>query len=135
LLKMMEDHRGDLIVIVAGYDVPMERFITSNPGLESRFNRYFIFEDYKSDELYEIFNSMCLASEYVLDADAEGFARDHFRELYDNRDENFGNARHIRNYFENIVAVHSDRVSLLQDCSREDLMTFNLEDLDNASQL
>ena len=133
LLKMMEDHRDDLIVIVAGYSGHMERFIRSNPGLESRFNRYFVFEDYNSDELYDIFSSMCLKSEYMLTEEAAGFARELFQEIYDTRDENFGNARHVRNLFENIVSVHSDRVSALESHTREDLTAVILEDLENAA--
>ena len=135
LLKMMEDHRDDLIVIVAGYSNQMERFIRSNPGLESRFNRYFVFEDYNSGELYDIFSSMCEKSEYVLTEDAAEFAREHFREIYDTRDENFGNARHVRNFFENIVSVHSDRVSALENHTREDLTTVLRDDLEKAALL
>ena len=132
LLKLMEDHRDDLIVIVAGYSVPMERFIMSNPGFESRFNRYFIFEDYNSDELYAIFNLMCAKSEYVLTDEAKDYAIEYFRELYDARDENFSNARYVRNFFENIVSVHSDRVSALDDHTRDSLTMVLCEDLENA---
>ena len=135
LLKLMEDHRDDLIVIVAGYSGQMERFITSNPGLESRFNRYFMFEDYNGGELHDIFTSMCAKSEYVLTDDAVNFAREHFILIYEFRDENFGNARHVRNFFENIVTVHSDRVSALENHSREDLITVLLEDLEKAAAL
>ncbi|MCL2663028.1 MAG: AAA family ATPase [Oscillospiraceae bacterium] len=135
LLKLMEDHRDDLIVIVAGYSDPMERFITSNPGLESRFNRYFFFEDYNSEELYEIFDLMCVKSEYKLTDDAQEFAREHFKIIYENRDENFGNARHVRNFFENIVTVHSDRVSALEEHTREDLTTIVLEDMEKAAEV
>ena len=132
LLKLMEDHRNDLIVIVAGYSGPMERFIGANPGLESRFNRYFMFEDYNSEELNEIFCSMCAKSEYILTEDAAEFASVHFYNIYEMRDENFGNARHVRNFFENIVSVHSDRVSALAEHSREDLTTVIREDLEKA---
>jgi len=135
LLKLMEDHRNDLIVIVAGYSQPMERFITSNPGLESRFNRYFIFDDYNYNELYEIFDIMCLKSEYLLTDDAKEFARNHFQDIYEMRDDNFGNARHVRNFFENIVAVHSDRVSSLDGHTRDDLTMVILEDLEKAVEL
>ena len=135
LLKLMEDNRDDLIVIVAGYSGPMERFILSNPGLESRFNRYFIFEDYNSDELYEIFDSMCKKSEYILDDDAAEFAREHFRDVYEYRDENFGNARDVRNFFEDIVSVHSDRVSALDEHKRDDLTNVLREDLEKAAAL
>jgi len=133
LLKMMEDHRDDLIVIVAGYSEPMGRFISSNPGLESRFNRYFFFEDYNSGELYDIFSSMCSKSEYLLTDDAVEYARAHFCRLYDTRDDNFGNARHVRNFFENIVAVHSDRVSALEGHTREDLTMVIRQDLEKAA--
>jgi SpoVK/Ycf46/Vps4 family AAA+-type ATPase len=133
LLKMMEDHRDDIIVIVAGYSGQMERFIKSNPGLESRFNRYFLFEDYNSGELYDIFSSMCVKSEYVLDDEAVEFARNYFGMIYDMRDENFGNARHVRNFFENIVTVHSDRVSDMENQTREDLTAVLREDLEKAA--
>ena len=135
LLKLMEDNRDDLIVIVAGYSEPMERFITSNPGLESRFNRYFYFEDYNSEELYDIFDTMCIKSEYLLTDDAKDYAREHFRIIYENRDENFGNARHVRNFFENIVTVHSDRVSKLDGHTRDDLTMVILEDLEKAAEM
>ena len=133
LLKMMEDHRDNLIVIVAGYNEPMERFINSNPGLESRFNRYFEFPDYNGDELSEVFTSMCEKSEYVLTDDAKTYTKEHFHMLYMLRDENFGNARHIRNFFEHIVAIHSDRISTLEEPTREDLTTITLEDLEEAT--
>jgi len=135
LLKLMEDNRDDLIVIVAGYSEPMERFITSNPGLESRFNRYFVFDDYNSEELYAIFDSMCVKSEYLLTDDAKEYAREHFSFIYENRDDNFGNARHVRNFFENIVAVHSDRISTLEGHTREDLTKVTLEDLEKAAEM
>ena len=135
LLKLMEDHRDELVVIVAGYSGQMVKFITSNPGLESRFNRYFMFEDYSGDELYEIFHSMCEKSEYVLNEDAAAFARERFQKIYEMRDENFGNAGHVRNFFEDIVSVHSDRVSAMENQSREDLTTVLLEDLENAALL
>jgi len=135
LLKLMEDNRDDLIVIVAGYSGPMERFITSNPGLESRFNRYFAFDDYNSDQLYDIFAAMCVRSEYLLTDDAKDFAREQFRTIYETRDDNFGNARHVRNFFENIVAVHSDRISALDGHTRDDLTMVLLEDLENAAEM
>ena len=135
LLKLMEDNRNDLIVIVAGYGGPMGRFIASNPGLESRFNRFFDFEDYNSDELHSIFNGMCASSEYLLEDDAFEFAREFFVELYETRDDNFGNARHVRNFFENIVSVHSDRVSALDGHTREDLTAVLREDLEKAAIL
>lgn len=133
LLKAMEDHRHDFIVIVAGYEELMEGFISSNPGLESRFNRYFLFEDYTSTELYTIFDGMCLKNEYILGDDAKEYAKQHFETIYDSRDDNFGNARDVRNFFEDVVSVHSDRVSCIETPTRDDLMTFTRDDLDKAS--
>jgi len=132
LLKLMEDHRNDLIVIVAGYSEQMEKFILSNPGLESRFNRYFMFEDYTGEQLDEIFLRFCAKSEYVLTDEAKTFASNHFQMLYLLRDENFGNARHVRNFFETLVSVHSDRISAIEGHTREDLTTITLEDLEQS---
>jgi SpoVK/Ycf46/Vps4 family AAA+-type ATPase len=135
LLKAMEDHRDNLIVIVAGYEGLMESFISSNPGLESRFNRYFLFEDYSSDELFQIFKNLCDKNEYILADIASDFAKEHFKTLYETRDDNFGNARDIRNFFENVVAVHSDRVSCIDKPSKTDLMVFTKTDLEKATEM
>lgn len=135
ILKAMEDHRDDLVVIAAGYENEMERFISSNPGLESRFNRYFIFEDYNGEELFEIFSSMCAKNSYVLDEEAKEFAAKLFTDLYENRDENFGNARDVRNIFENMVSVHSNRIAALQKVDKETLVTVLEEDVSKASEM
>lgn len=135
LLKSMEDHRDDFIVIVAGYEGLMEIFISSNPGLESRFNRYFIFEDYTSEQLQTIFENMCVKHEYVIDDTAKEYAKGFFIDLYETRDENFGNARDVRNFFEDVVSVHSDRVSCIEKPTKDDLMTFTKVDLEKASEM
>ena len=129
LLKNMEDHRDDLIVIVAGYTTLMEKFIHSNPGLESRFNKYFYFEDYSGGQLMDIFLSMCRKNGYTLSPEAEQWAREDFRQLYETRDENFGNARDVRNLFEKAVARHSDRIAALDSPTREQLMALEKQDL------
>ena len=129
LLKNMEDHRDDLIVIVAGYTDRMERFIHSNPGLESRFNKYFLFEDYDGAQLMEIFRSMCGKNGYTLDDKAAEYAGTYFKELYEGRDENFGNARDVRNMFERAVARQADRVAALEHPGREELMALTTADL------
>ncbi len=134
LLKAMEDHRDDLIVIVAGYTDLMERFIHSNPGLESRFNKYFFFEDYDGDQLTAIFRSMCEKNGYVTDEETAAQASQAFHLLYDARDENFGNARDVRNIFEQAVARQADRVAAMEAPTREDLMTLTLDDLDLVEQ-
>jgi len=135
LLKAMEDNRDDLVVIVAGYEDLMEDFISSNPGLESRFNRYFIFEDYTADELFAIFMAQCNKNMYVLGDSAEDKAKEFFKGLYELRDENFGNGRDVRNFFENVIAAHSDRVSQIEAPTKDDLMTILPEDLEKAETL
>ncbi len=129
LLKNMEDHRKDLIVIVAGYTDRMERFIHANPGLESRFNKYFFFEDYDAAQLMDIFVSMCRKNGYALSGEGEGLARRELEELYRNRDENFGNAREVRNLFEKAVARQADRVAQLDGPTREQLMELLPQDI------
>ena len=129
LLKNMEDHRKDLVVIVAGYSQLMEKFIHSNPGLESRFNKYFYFEDYDGAQLFTILQSMCVKNGYVLTPEGEALARRELMALYEDRDENFGNARDVRNLFEQAVAQQSDRVARLEAPTREQLMELHPEDL------
>ncbi|MCI8539751.1 MAG: AAA family ATPase [Oscillospiraceae bacterium] len=134
LLKSMEDHRDDLIVIVAGYSNLMEKFIHSNPGLESRFNKYFYFEDYSGEQLWIIFQSVCQKNGYEPDGALKEFAPGFFQTLYEERDENFGNARDVRNLFEKAVARQSDRVSGLEAPTKEDLMVLTLEDFQKAAE-
>ncbi|MBR6521927.1 MAG: AAA family ATPase [Oscillospiraceae bacterium] len=129
ILKVMEDERDELVVIAAGYPEPMERFISSNPGLESRFGKYFHFEDYNGEQLFEIFKSQCKKNQYEPDEAAAEYAQKLFTELYENRDENFGNARDVRNIFEKAVARHSDRVAAMEAPTREDLLTLIEADL------
>ena len=133
ILKNMEDHRKDLIVIVAGYTDRMERFIHANPGLESRFNKYFFFEDYDGKQLMEIFRSMCQKNGYTLSEEGEQFMEKDLQALYEERDENFGNARDVRNLFEQAVARQADRVSQLEEPTREQLMELKPEDLEEPS--
>ena len=133
LLKAMEDHRSDLIVIVAGYTGLMEGFIHANPGLESRFNKYFYFEDYTGEQLFSIFQSMCGKNGYTLGNDGSEYCRTYLNTLYEERDENFGNARDVRNLFERSVARQADRVAALESPTREQLMELTAEDLKAAA--
>jgi len=130
LLKGMEDHRDDLIVIVAGYTDLMGDFIHANPGLESRFNKYFYFEDYDGGQLAEIFRSICKKNGYELDEEADKAAAEAFQVMYDRRDENFGNARDVRNVFEAAVARQANRVAAIEAPKKEDLMALTVADLD-----
>ena len=129
ILKAMEDHRDDFVVIVAGYATLMPRFIDSNPGLKSRFNKYLFFEDYNGDQLFEIFQGRVKRNDYRLDEDAEAAVKEHLQELYEDRDDNFGNARDVRNLFEKIVAAQADRVAGLEDPTDDAICTITVDDL------
>ena len=130
LLKAMEDHRQDLVVIVAGYPGPMERFLHSNPGLESRFKLVLHFADYDGGQLLDIFTALCQKNGYVLTDQAQALAAQGFQALYDQRDGNFGNAREVRNRFEAAVSRQADRLATLTAApSREALMALLPEDL------
>ncbi len=130
LLKGMEDHRKDLIVIVAGYTELMGDFIHSNPGLESRFNKYFYFEDYDGPQLAEIFRSMCRKNGYALDEATDKAAAEAFRIMYEQRDENFGNARDVRNIFESAVSRQANRLAAMEHPDKDALMALTIDDLD-----
>lgn len=137
ILKSMEDHRDDLVVIVAGYTQLMEGFINSNPGLQSRFNKYFYFSDYNGSELLAIFENMCKKNGYIMDEEARASAETFFNQLYEERDENFGNARDARNWFEDMVIRQANRLSEMDGVPDKDaLMRITKEDFlpeDNAT--
>ena len=135
ILKAMEDHRDDFVVIVAGYASLMPRFIDSNPGLKSRFNKYLYFEDYNGGQLYEIFLGRVRRNDYRLDDAAEAAVKEHLQELYEDRDDNFGNARDVRNLFERIVANQANRVAGLAEPTDEDILTITTADLQGLMDL
>lgn len=132
ILKAMEDNRDDLIVIVAGYTDLMEEFIDSNPGLQSRFNRYLDFADYTVDEMMDIFKLQCKKNFYVLSEEDDGAAASALRELITDRsrDDDFGNARGIRNLFEKILIEQANRLAVSENVTRESLMTITKSDID-----
>ena len=129
LLKAMEDHRDDLVVIVAGYTELMQEFVHSNPGLESRFNRFMHFPDYTVEEMTGIFKMRCEKSGYTL----EDAAWDTLNEILtkESKDiEGFGNARGVRNLFEKAIAAQADRLAAGKtEITRESLMCMTKADL------
>ena len=133
LLKAMEDRREDLVVIVAGYIGPMEDFLHSNPGLESRFNRFLHFPDYTVDELAAIFDLRCQKSGYQLAMDARGLLRDILARASQDA-VGFGNARGVRNLFEHAVSQQANRLARQSDWTRESLMLLTEEDLRAAEE-
>ena len=134
ILKAMEDHRNELIVIVAGYTGPMEKFINSNPGLESRFNKYIYFPDYNGGQLMEMFRIRCKKNGYQLNEDADKAATEMFNDLYENRSENFGNGRDVRNCFEDMIVRQSNRVAQMENPTKDDLMTVLPADLEDEDE-
>lgn len=129
LLKEMEDNRDDLVVIVAGYDEPMKKFIGSNPGLQSRFNRYIHFDDYSGKQLFSIFNSLCEKNQYRLSEGCENILLNYFHQISEKHDSNFGNARDVRNFFELVITRQSNRISSIDNVSKADFEQINIEDL------
>ena len=133
LIKAMEDHRDDFILIVAGYPELMARFLSSNPGLRSRFNKYIHFADYNAGEMTQIFRLMCDQAGYSLTPEALAHAGAVFEEKYRMRGPDFANGREVRNFFEKAMLNQADRLFTVDDPSDEALTTFILEDLEKIS--
>ena len=129
ILKAMEDHRDEFIVIVAGYTQLMKEFVESNPGLKSRFNKFFEFPDYTNEELQAIFELQCKKYQYKLTEEADKAVREEIIRLEEAKGENFANAREVRNLFEKIIANQAARVSALEDVDEETLSTITIDDL------
>ena len=129
LLKRMEDQRSRLVVVVAGYPDLMKDFIQSNPGLQSRFNRYFHFDHYTPDSLMQIFKLYASKADFKLTADAEEKLTEIFERLYEKRHPGFGNARVARNLFEKIIETHANRVAPMIEITRDVLVRIEMADI------
>jgi SpoVK/Ycf46/Vps4 family AAA+-type ATPase len=127
LVKLMEDHRDDVVVIAAGYPEEMAAFVASNPGLRSRFPKTVSFPDYSTDELVAIFRSLCARSGYRCPADADGRLRRWF--AAQPRDKGFGNARLARNMFEAAVARQASRVVAITEPTDDQLVLLTADDI------
>jgi Cdc6-like AAA superfamily ATPase len=125
----MEDFRGNLIIIVAGYETEMNYFINSNPGLKSRFNRYFYFKDYDSTELTEIYRRIAEKSGFILKDEALKTLHSLFEKLCSAKDDKFGNARLARNIFEKTFEKHANRTAYIAPITREILTTIEAADI------
>ena len=137
LLKCMEDYRERLIVIIAGYNEPIDKFIETNEGLQSRFMTTIMFEDYTPEELMSIFKGLCKKNMYSLDPVAEEMLAKHFKQLYDKRDKHFGNGRTVRNTFQRVVQAQAIRINKMMgmmagENMSEVLTKFIVEDIANA---
>ena len=127
LLKAMEDHRDDLIVIVAGYSDLMQEFLASNPGLKSRFNTFIEFKNYTPEELMRILDQMCAQQDYKLSDEAKSFAMAYFE--IQSQQENFANAREVRNFLEHAISRQATRLVLNKITDKEGLSLLTLEDV------
>lgn len=130
LLKLMEDHRNELVVIVAGYPRKMSTFIDSNPGLKSRFNRYLDFPDYSAIELQNIFEGIALNAGLVLSPEAARKTLSIFSVAWQSKDESFGNARFARNLFNSSVARQANRLITLSHIDDNTLRTLEVDDIE-----
>ena len=135
LLKRMEDDRDRLVVIIAGYPKEMQRFIDSNPGLKSRFNRYINFPDYTAEELYRIYLMYAKKNEYTLNQEAGVYLRERLEDVVEHKTRNFGNARYVRNIFEKSIQRQANRISRMKSPKDNDLTEIKKEDLEGLLKI
>jgi stage V sporulation protein K len=130
LVKSMEDHKNDFILILAGYSHEMDAFLRLNPGMPSRFPITLIFDDYTESELMEIAHVMVRDRQYRFDREAENALRLYLKQQITNRSRNFSNARMVRNIIERAIRLQALRLLDIPEPTREDLMILKAEDLE-----
>lgn len=121
LTKALEDYREDLVVIVAGYTEPMNKFFESNPGLKSRFNTFIEFKDYSANELIDILKSICQQNDYSLSKELVELLQKFLDKEVSEKDEHFANGRLARNIYDDLVMNHARRVVSITNPTDEDL--------------
>ncbi len=129
LLKEMEDHRDDLVVIAAGYPAEMEQFLDSNPGLRSRFRKVIFFADYTSEELLTIFQQICEKSALQPTAEASFYVLQYFRKRCAEKSDSFANGREVRNFFDTALTRQANRLADCKEITTEMLTTLTLADV------
>ena len=132
LLKRMEDDRDKLVVIIAGYTNEMKRFIDSNPGLQSRFNRYINFPDYSAQELVKIFHMYMKKNQYTISDEADTLLKEKLDYAVEHKDRNFGNARYVRNVFEKAIQMQANRLEGKSNLSDRQLTEITASDIEKA---
>lgn len=128
LLKRMEDNRDRLIVILAGYTKNMKDFIDSNPGLQSRFNRYIEFPDYSAEALLQIYEANMKKYEYHFGEGAKEHLQQYFENEVANKDANFGNGRLVRNVFEKTLERQANRLAREVNLTMDKLSQIEVDD-------
>ncbi|MFJ7978734.1 AAA family ATPase [Lysinibacillus xylanilyticus] len=129
LLKAMEDLRDDLVIIVAGYTELMEEFLLANPGFKSRFNHFVQFDNFSTDELYDIFAMLCKNNDYQYGDVFAHHMKEQLHQIPVESIQNFSNGRYIRNIFEKLVTIQSNRLIQQKSITREELMEFTEKDI------
>jgi SpoVK/Ycf46/Vps4 family AAA+-type ATPase len=135
LLKRMEDNRDRIAVIVAGYPDEMKDFIDSNPGLRTRFNRFFFFEHYTPGELLKIFEAFMENARFTLTPGARRSLLAYITVYYERRDKSFGNGRFVRNLFERIVEKQANRIAETSPLTDEILCTITKRDIPDLGEI
>lgn len=129
LVKAMEDHKNDFVLILAGYAYEMDLFLRTNPGLPSRFPITVSFDDYEEAELVQIAKQMLRKREYRLSQDAEQRLRSYLRTTLMQERRNFSNARLVRNLIERAIRLQAVRLLDVKEATKDDLMLILPEDL------
>lgn len=129
LTKALEDYRDDLVVIVAGYTEPMNKFFESNPGLKSRFNKFIDFTDYDENELFDIFNKMCIANDYIVSESAANKLKVIMKKTIEQKGDQFANGRFVRNLYEDITMRQARRIVKMEKPTKENLVEIIEEDV------
>ena len=128
LTKALEDYRQDLVVIVAGYPEPMEKFFDSNPGLKSRFNSFIMFENYNDEELFNILQNICDKEDYFISDNLKVEIKKHLSRETMHEKKQFSNGRYIRNLFEELIMQQARRLSSIKTPTIEELKTLCTDD-------
>jgi SpoVK/Ycf46/Vps4 family AAA+-type ATPase len=132
LVKLMEDHREEVVVIAAGYKGDMDEFLAVNAGLASRFSHRIEFPSYTDDELVAVFERLAGAGDYNIDSGAYDLMREHFAQI--ERTATFGNGRYARQLLDRTITRQASRLRKAVEVTRSDLQTLTRQDLATALQ-
>ncbi len=135
MVKAMEDYRDNLIIILAGYTIEMDRFVKSNPGLRSRFPIHINFKDYDSEELFQIALQMYMERDYELTNRCRWRLKDNLHEFVRNKHPHSGNARYVRNLVEKSIRLQALRIIDRPSLNRKELVTIEERDLPELNSI